>query len=231
MTKRNVSFIGITFIAVGLLVNERMLVLFLSPDGSFEFSLSIRIILFECFAIMTGGWIFVRRQRIARSSPFQMMWACCGWGIIACGILLNEWVLVKAFGLYGNVAKFWLGMLTMLMLVLGWICIRYRQKLENYEIFKRYILMMISIFFVIWSAIFIYKSSFIGIDGQRYFCLFDDAMISMRYAWNFSHGIGLVWNDGEMVEGYTNLLMTLFMSIATFIFNKSNPRFGICSNS
>jgi hypothetical protein len=65
--------------------------------------------------------------------------------------------------------------------------------------------------FVAWASLFIYRSSFIGIDGKRYFCLFDDAMISMRYAWNFSHGIGLVWNSGEYVEGYTNPLMTLLM--------------------
>lgn len=79
----------------------------------------------------------------------------------------------------------------------------------------------ISIGFVMWSAAFIYRSSFIAIDGKRYFCLFDDAMISMRYAWNFSNGLGLVWNPGEYVQGYTNLLMTLLMSIATLVFDKS----------
>jgi hypothetical protein len=59
--------------------------------------------------------------------------------------------------------------------------------------------------FVIWSAGFIYRSSFMALDGARYFSLFDDAMISMRYAWNLSHGNGLVWNAGERVQGYTNL--------------------------
>ena len=59
--------------------------------------------------------------------------------------------------------------------------------------------------FVVWASLFIYKSSFVGIDGRRYFCLIDDAMISMRYAWNLSHGSGLVWNPGEYVEGYTSL--------------------------
>jgi hypothetical protein len=53
--------------------------------------------------------------------------------------------------------------------------------------------------FVVWASLFIYESSFVGIDGKRYFCLFDDAMISMRYAWNLSHGFGLVWNPGEYV--------------------------------
>src|SRR5215218_6616838 len=74
--------------------------------------------------------------------------------------------------------------------------------------------------FVAWASLFIYRSSFIGIDGKRYFCLFDDAMISMRYAWNLSHGFGLVWNPGEYVEGYTNLLMTLLMSLPTLVFDK-----------
>ena len=86
---------------------------------------------------------------------------------------------------------------------------------------ERALIAIISIGFVIWSAAFIYRSSFIAIDGKRYFCLFDDAMISMRYAWNFSHGLGLVWNQGERVQGYTNLLMTLLMSLATLIFDKS----------
>ena len=74
--------------------------------------------------------------------------------------------------------------------------------------------------FVVWASLFIYKSSFVGIDGRRYFCLIDDAMVSMRYAWNFSHGLGLVWNPGEYVEGYTNPLMTLLMSLPTLVFDK-----------
>jgi hypothetical protein len=57
----------------------------------------------------------------------------------------------------------------------------------------------ISACFVGWASLFIYRTSFIAFDGERYFCLFDDAMISMRYAWNFSHGFGLVWNPGEYV--------------------------------
>jgi hypothetical protein len=76
--------------------------------------------------------------------------------------------------------------------------------------------------FVAWASLFIYKSSFVGIDGRRYFCLIDDAMISMRYAWNLSHGSGLVWNPGEYVEGYTNPLMTLLMSLPSLLFDKVN---------
>ena len=66
--------------------------------------------------------------------------------------------------------------------------------------------------FALWACWFIYRTSFLAIDGRRYFSLFDDAMVSMRYAWNLAHGSGLVWNAGEKVEGYTNLLQTLIMS-------------------
>jgi arabinofuranosyltransferase len=74
--------------------------------------------------------------------------------------------------------------------------------------------------FLLWSVGFIFRASFIAIDGHRYYSLFDDAMISMRYAWNLSHGYGLVWNHGERVEGYTNFLMVIIMAIPNAIFEK-----------
>ena len=42
--------------------------------------------------------------------------------------------------------------------------------------------------------------------------LADDSFISFRYAWNLVHGHGLVYNAGERVEGYSNLLWTLLMA-------------------
>ena len=61
-------------------------------------------------------------------------------------------------------------------------------------------------------AVFLWRTSFV-VQGTRWFVLFEDAMISMRYARNFSRGDGLTWNVGEApVEGYTNLLWTLWMS-------------------
>lgn len=92
---------------------------------------------------------------------------------------------------------------------------------------ERIWILIIALLFIIWSAIFIYRTSFIAIDGRRYFCLFDDAMISMRYAWNLSHGNGLVWNPGEYVMGYTNLLMTLLMSFVTLVLDKSSAVLSI----
>ena len=94
----------------------------------------------------------------------------------------------------------------------------------NWEIF---LIVLISIGFTIWSGWFIRESSFITIDGRRSYSLFDDAMISMRYAWNFSHGNGLVWNQGEYIQGYTNLLMVLIMSPATLVLSKTNAVLAI----
>jgi hypothetical protein len=93
---------------------------------------------------------------------------------------------------------------------------------NKHFIIENLIILVIAIGFIIWCLVFIFKMSLIGIDGKRYFTLFDDAMISMRYAWNFSHGFGLVWNPGQFVEGYTNLLMTLLMSLGTWLFSKSD---------
>ncbi len=39
--------------------------------------------------------------------------------------------------------------------------------------------------------------------------IIDDAYISFRYARNLARGLGLVWNAGERVEGYTNFLWVL----------------------
>ncbi|MBK7142153.1 MAG: hypothetical protein IPH75_08740 [bacterium] len=41
----------------------------------------------------------------------------------------------------------------------------------------------------------------------------DDAFISLRYVQNFLHGHGLVWNPGERVEGYSNFLWVMLVSL------------------
>jgi hypothetical protein len=51
------------------------------------------------------------------------------------------------------------------------------------------------------------------IGGTSYYVLFDDAMISMRYAYNLAHGNGLVWNVGERVQGFTNPLWVFYMAL------------------
>ncbi len=40
----------------------------------------------------------------------------------------------------------------------------------------------------------------------------DDAFISFRYARHLSDGMGLVWNPGERIEGYTNFLWVLIIA-------------------
>jgi hypothetical protein len=49
-----------------------------------------------------------------------------------------------------------------------------------------------------------------GIAAYHQWWTADDAFISFRYARNFSEGRGLVFNEGERVEGYSNLLWTLW---------------------
>ena len=41
----------------------------------------------------------------------------------------------------------------------------------------------------------------------------DDSLISLRYADRFINGKGLSWNDGKPVEGYSNLLWVLLVSL------------------
>ena len=77
----------------------------------------------------------------------------------------------------------------------------------------RHFAWVVGLAIVLYGGSFIYRTSFV-IEGRRYFCLFDDAMISMRYAANWAAGEGLVWNAGERVEGYTNFLWTMVMGAA-----------------
>jgi hypothetical protein len=62
-------------------------------------------------------------------------------------------------------------------------------------------------------VVFIVRCTF-TIRGEHGLTLFDDAMISMRYARNLVERGELTWNIGDPhVEGYTNLLWTLWMAV------------------
>lgn len=82
------------------------------------------------------------------------------------------------------------------------------------------LLAVLALIYAGWAAIFIARTS-IETSSGRYFCLFDDAMVSLRYAWNLAHGDGLVWNPGERVEGTTCFLFTLYMSLGALFLGKS----------
>lgn len=41
----------------------------------------------------------------------------------------------------------------------------------------------------------------------------DDSFISLRYCHNFLSGEGLVWNTGERIEGYSNFLLVILVSL------------------
>lgn len=67
------------------------------------------------------------------------------------------------------------------------------------------------------AAFAIYSHTDLG-SGSA-FPLFDDAMISMTYARTFAEGHGLVWYPGAAhVEGFTNLLWTLWMAVLHWLF-------------
>jgi len=62
-------------------------------------------------------------------------------------------------------------------------------------------------------AVFIARTRFL-VGGESHFSLFDDAMVSMRYARNIADGLGPVWNPGDApIEGFTNPLWTLWMAL------------------
>jgi arabinofuranosyltransferase len=69
------------------------------------------------------------------------------------------------------------------------------------RIMKASILLILLIIFIL----------ILHINYFRFVC--DDAFISFRYAKNFIEGHGLVYNIGEKVEGYTNFLWTMLLSL------------------
>ena len=78
---------------------------------------------------------------------------------------------------------------------------------------RHLIYLLILSIYILYATLFIYRTSF-KVGGVRYFCLFDDAMISMTYARNLAHGHGLVWSpSGQRVEGCTNLLWVIYMAL------------------
>src|SRR4051794_23617025 len=72
-------------------------------------------------------------------------------------------------------------------------------------------LAVLLLLFSLWAGWFIHRSSF-KVEETHYYCLFDDAMISMTYARNLVEGRGLEWaRFGEPVEGFTHPLWMFLM--------------------
>ena len=100
--------------------------------------------------------------------------------------------------------------------------------IPNFQSKYRYLMIIILAVYILYGFSWIKDSSFI-VEGERYFCLADDMMVSMRYAKNLSNGYGLVWNqnDKEKVEGYSNFLWVLLMKFHRI----SIPKLSRCSMS
>ncbi len=86
----------------------------------------------------------------------------------------------------------------------------------NSRLLRNVLFAAIVLLFFYYAWQYILASSFV-INSQRYYVLFDDAMISMRYAYNLAHGHGLVWNVGERVEGFTNPLWVFYMALINLL--------------
>ncbi len=72
------------------------------------------------------------------------------------------------------------------------------------------------IILVLWLPTILVGNSTV-VNGTRYWFLFDDEMISMTYARNLANGFGLVWNQEERVEGYSNFLWTIIMAAVHYL--------------
>ena len=82
----------------------------------------------------------------------------------------------------------------------------------NSKFLRNFSFGLIVIGYIYYIYRYIIATSFL-ISGTTYYILFDDAMISMRYAYNLAHGLGPVWNAGEYVEGFTNPLWVGMMAL------------------
>lgn len=82
----------------------------------------------------------------------------------------------------------------------------------NSKLLRNSLFGLLVLVFFYYAYQYIQATSFF-VNGQHFYVLFDDAMISMRYAYNLAHGLGPVWNAGERVEGFTNPLWVGFMAL------------------
>lgn len=91
-------------------------------------------------------------------------------------------------------------------------CLRYNPKMLNSKIVRNISFALLVVGYIFYCNRYIAATT-ITFEGKTYHMLFDDAMISMRYAYNLAHGLGPVWNAGERVEGFTNPLWVGIMAL------------------
>lgn len=86
---------------------------------------------------------------------------------------------------------------------------------------RKHLIFIIVLAYLVYGSFYIFNSSF-EVNGERYYCLFDDAMITMRYAKNLAMSGEPYWNSptlvaNESVQGYTNPLWMLLMTALHFL--------------
>ena len=100
-----------------------------------------------------------------------------------------------------------------MLAILGWLIVPRWTRVTSLARQERFLsVAAIFVLVTLWLPVALMGRSAI-IAGERYWWLSDDAMVSMRYARNLADGFGLVWNPGERVEGYTNFLWTIVMTL------------------
>ncbi len=154
----------------------------------------------------------------------RLILAIVGLSLIVLGVavLTSSWLdnlMLSAISFWKRVppAPHWLNKLRILgvksmlsgvfTVIFGWSVLPRWPKKERF-ILAAALLVLVAL----WLPVVLFGCS-ATIAGERYWWLSDDSMISMRYARNLADGIGLVWNPGEKVEGYTNFLWTIYMAL------------------
>lgn len=79
---------------------------------------------------------------------------------------------------------------------------------------KKSIIIFFSLFVYVALCFFYIERTSFTFEGNHIYSLWDDAMISMRYAKNLAYAGDFSWNiGGDRVQGFSNLGVTLFMAL------------------
>lgn len=121
--------VGLFLICSGIIGNTWTVTRLISPDGMLESkSITFRIWITDVLLILIGGLLIIYRKRIAltkRSLVFGGIGLACMIG----GILLNEWILARLLGWYGDPGKIsaWIG--EGVLILFGMLFLIYRDTL------------------------------------------------------------------------------------------------------